>query len=264
MDETKERLYTMREACSQLGVHPNTLRRWDKEGKIKTVRPEGGQRRIPESEITRLLAKTPISPPSEQAPPHPQQAISAQELLSHFLNYVFSYHKDDWELVKRAIFIRDNYTCSKCGAKELLEVHHKDGTSRNDPDNLTALCQKCHQEIHKATPEQKARKIQPKEKTQPSEKAKTEIRPDKSSPDKGEVPRRVILDELAPAGLLQRTAFGDLLSAATILKSFALDELAARARCPVTIAKVFCERMSNLGYLTGKGEGYEMRVKVLT
>jgi len=264
MEETKERLYTMREACFKLGVHPNTLRRWDKEGKIKTVRHERGQRRIPESEITRLLAKTPISPPSEQAAPPPQQAISTQELLSHFLNYVFSYHKDDWELVKRAILIRDDYTCSKCGAKELLEVHHRDGTSRNDPDNLTTLCQKCHQEIHKAAPEQKARKIPQKEKIQPLEKVKTEIKPYKVPSEKGEAPRRVILDELAPIGMLQRTAFGDLLSAATVLKSFALEELVARARCPAAIAKVFCERMSDRGYLASNDGGYEMRVKVGT
>jgi excisionase family DNA binding protein len=247
----------MREACSQLGVHPNTLRRWDREGKIRTVRPERGQRRIPESEITRLLTKTPISPP-------PQQAIPAQELLSHFLNYVFSYHRDDWELVKRATLIRDDYTCSKCGTKELLEVHHRDGTSRNDPENLATLCQKCHQEIHRAISEQKARKIPPKDKIQPPEMVKTEIKPDKVSPDKGEVPRRAILDELAPVGLLQRTAFGDLLSAATVLKSFTIEELAARARCPATIAKLFCERMSDSGYLVGGGEGYEMRIKVST
>lgn len=264
MEETRERLYTMREACSQLGVHPNTLRRWDKEGKIRTVRPERGQRRIPESEITRLLAKPSVSPPPEPVSSPPQQAISMQELLSYFLNYVFSYHRDDWELVKRAILIRDDYTCSKCGAKELLEVHHKDGTSRNDPENLATLCQKCHQEIHKSISEQKARKIPPKDKMQPSEKVKTEIKPDKVSPEKGEVPRHVILDELAPVGLLQRTAFGDLLSAAIVLKSFALEELAARARCPETIAKVFCERMCDRGYLASRDEGYEMRVRVGT
>ncbi len=263
MEETKEKMYTMREACSLLGVHPNTLRRWDKGGKIKTVRPERGQRRIPEAEITRLLAKPSISPAPEQVSPTTQQAISKQEQLSSFLNYVFSYHRDDWELVKRAIMIRDDYTCSKCGAKELLGVHHKDGTSRNDPDNLTTLCQKCHQEIHKTFPEQTQRKITPKEQTQPSETPKPEKRTDKT-PDTGEVSRHVILDELTPVGLLQRTAFGDLLSAATVLKSFAIDELAARARCPATIANVFCEHMSDRGYLASKGEGYEMRVKVGT
>jgi len=33
-----------RTACNQLGVHPNTLRRWDKEGKIRTMRTPGGIR----------------------------------------------------------------------------------------------------------------------------------------------------------------------------------------------------------------------------
>jgi excisionase family DNA binding protein len=167
----------MREACSLLGVHPNTLRRWDKEGKIRTVRPQGGQRRIPESEIARLLSKTQISQPPEQISSAPPKTLSKEEQFLLFLNYVFSYHKDDWELVKRAILIRDNYTCSKCGGKELLDVHHKDGTSRNDPDNLTTLCKKCHQEIHKAVSEQKAQKMPPKEKILLPEKPKTEIKP---------------------------------------------------------------------------------------
>jgi putative resolvase len=30
-----------------LGVHPNTLRKWDREGKISVVRTVGGKRRIP-------------------------------------------------------------------------------------------------------------------------------------------------------------------------------------------------------------------------
>lgn len=34
-----------REACGVLGVHPNTLRAWAKDGKISFIRTEGGQRR---------------------------------------------------------------------------------------------------------------------------------------------------------------------------------------------------------------------------
>jgi putative resolvase len=45
-----ERLLTLREACRRLEVHPNTLRRWDREGKIRVVRTVGGGRGIPESE----------------------------------------------------------------------------------------------------------------------------------------------------------------------------------------------------------------------
>lgn len=252
----------MREACSLLGIHPNTLRRWDKEGKIRTVRPQGGQRRIPESEIARLLSKTQISQPPEQVSPTPQQTLSKEEHFSLFLNYVFSYHKDDWELVKRAILIRDNYTCSKCGGKELLDVHHRDGTSRNDPDNLTTLCKKCHQEIHKTISELKTQKIPPKEKIKPPEKPKTEIKPAQASLER-EIPRHRILDELAPSGLAQRTAFGDLISAAMVLGNFSIDELAVRSRCPASIAKIFCERMAARGYLLQREGRYEMRATVV-
>jgi putative resolvase len=38
-----------------LGVHPNTLRKWDREGKVRVVRTVGGRRRIPESEVERLM-----------------------------------------------------------------------------------------------------------------------------------------------------------------------------------------------------------------
>ncbi|NJE09294.1 IS607 family transposase [Thermococcus sp. M39] len=54
----KEKLYTVKQASEILGVHPKTIQKWDREGKIKTVRTPGGRRRIPESEIKRLLGET--------------------------------------------------------------------------------------------------------------------------------------------------------------------------------------------------------------
>jgi putative resolvase len=50
-----ERLYTLKEAKKLLGVTTKTIQRWDKEGKIRVVRTVGGRRRIPESEIKRIL-----------------------------------------------------------------------------------------------------------------------------------------------------------------------------------------------------------------
>jgi len=50
-----ERLYTLKEAKKLLGVTTKTIQRWDKEGKIRVVRTIGGRRRIPESEIKRIL-----------------------------------------------------------------------------------------------------------------------------------------------------------------------------------------------------------------
>ncbi|MCD6538893.1 IS607 family transposase [Candidatus Bathyarchaeota archaeon] len=50
-----ERLYTMKEASKLLGVHIRTIQKWDKAGKIRCVRTIGGKRRVPESEIKRIL-----------------------------------------------------------------------------------------------------------------------------------------------------------------------------------------------------------------
>ena len=49
-----ERLYALKEACLLLDLHPRTIQKWDKQGKIRVVRTPGGRRRIPESEIRRL------------------------------------------------------------------------------------------------------------------------------------------------------------------------------------------------------------------
>jgi len=46
---------TPAQAAGRLNVTTHTLRVWDKEGKITTVRTPGNQRRIPESEINRIL-----------------------------------------------------------------------------------------------------------------------------------------------------------------------------------------------------------------
>jgi putative resolvase len=49
-----EKLYTLKEAKKLLGVTTKTIQRRDREGKIRVVRTIGG-RRIPESEIKRIL-----------------------------------------------------------------------------------------------------------------------------------------------------------------------------------------------------------------
>jgi excisionase family DNA binding protein len=51
----RERVYIIREATKLLGVSAKTIKRWEREGKIKCYRTVGGHRVIPESEITRIL-----------------------------------------------------------------------------------------------------------------------------------------------------------------------------------------------------------------
>lgn len=50
-----DKLLTMKIACERLGVTTKTIQRWDALGKIHIVRTPGGRRRIPESEVDRLL-----------------------------------------------------------------------------------------------------------------------------------------------------------------------------------------------------------------
>lgn len=53
----KPHLYRTAEAAVRLGVHKDTLRRWEKEGKIRAVWM-GRERRFPEEEIRRLLGES--------------------------------------------------------------------------------------------------------------------------------------------------------------------------------------------------------------
>jgi excisionase family DNA binding protein len=50
-----EKHLTLSKAAEILGVTTQTLRNWDNAGKIKTIRTIGNQRRVPESEIKRIL-----------------------------------------------------------------------------------------------------------------------------------------------------------------------------------------------------------------
>jgi molybdopterin-binding protein len=45
------------QAAEAIGVRVETLRRWERDGKLTTVRTQGGQRRIPAAEVARLVAE---------------------------------------------------------------------------------------------------------------------------------------------------------------------------------------------------------------
>ncbi len=47
--------YRIGEAAEMLGVRVETVRRWERDGKVRTTRTSGGQRLVPASEIARLL-----------------------------------------------------------------------------------------------------------------------------------------------------------------------------------------------------------------
>jgi len=48
---------TLGEAAQAIGVSADTLRRWDRAGKLRTVRDDRNRRRVPESEVARLSGR---------------------------------------------------------------------------------------------------------------------------------------------------------------------------------------------------------------
>lgn len=50
-----EKLYTISEVSNILNAHPDTIRMWDKQGKIRSIRVGAGWRKFPQSEIDRIL-----------------------------------------------------------------------------------------------------------------------------------------------------------------------------------------------------------------
>ena len=49
---------TLKEASKRLGIHPNTLRNWERQGVVRLIRLPGSRyRRVPVSEVQRLAAQ---------------------------------------------------------------------------------------------------------------------------------------------------------------------------------------------------------------
>jgi molybdopterin-binding protein len=49
--------YRIGQAAEAIGVRVETLRRWERDGKLTTVRTSGGQRLVPAAEVSRLIAE---------------------------------------------------------------------------------------------------------------------------------------------------------------------------------------------------------------
>jgi len=59
--------YRIGEAAKALGVRVETLRRWERDGKLRVERTEGGQRTVPAAEVARLLSERRHEEPIAQA-----------------------------------------------------------------------------------------------------------------------------------------------------------------------------------------------------
>lgn len=53
----REKMLSVQEVCDRLNISVSTLRRWDKEGRIKSIRTEGGHRRYYVEDIEFFIRK---------------------------------------------------------------------------------------------------------------------------------------------------------------------------------------------------------------
>jgi molybdopterin-binding protein len=77
--------YRLGEAAAALGVRPETLRRWDRDGRIATRRTSGNQRVVPAEELARLLAERRDRTASR---------VTAQSVRNRFRGVVVAVRKD--------------------------------------------------------------------------------------------------------------------------------------------------------------------------
>jgi molybdopterin-binding protein len=80
MDES----YRIGEAAAVLGVRVETLRRWERDGKLRTTRTSGGQREVPAAEVARLLSER----RDKQGP------MAATSARNHFPGVITAIKKD--------------------------------------------------------------------------------------------------------------------------------------------------------------------------
>ena len=78
--------YRIGEAAEVLGVRVETLRRWEREGRLVSSRTAGGQRRVPASEVARLLAERRRRDPPE---------IGGQSVRNHFPGVIVAVRRDE-------------------------------------------------------------------------------------------------------------------------------------------------------------------------
>jgi molybdopterin-binding protein len=74
------------QAAELLGVGVDTLRRWEADGRLTTIRSAGGQRTVPIAEVSRLLA--------ERRRTSPDRPIVAQSARNRFAGIVTRIERD--------------------------------------------------------------------------------------------------------------------------------------------------------------------------
>ncbi len=95
---TSERTLRIGQAAELLGVGVETLRRWEEDGQLWTVRSAGGQRLVPLAEVSRLLGERRQSTGEQRTararPATRERRIVAQSARNRFAGVVTRIERD--------------------------------------------------------------------------------------------------------------------------------------------------------------------------
>ena len=81
-------LLTARAAAERLGVGYSTLKRWVRNGRVRTTRTEGGHHRVAESEIDRLLARHQPAAPQRRARSSEDESLGGLSARNRLFGYI--------------------------------------------------------------------------------------------------------------------------------------------------------------------------------
>ena len=102
-----------------------------------------------------------------------------------------------------------------------------------------------------------------KKPTEPKEETpKVPVTPE-PPPLPAEISMRQAVDMLAPSTMGERSVFRDLLSAATLLGSFTIQQLSGKTQYPSAITEALCQRLIDKGLAARQGESVVLKVKII-
>jgi len=79
---------TVRAAAERLGVGYSTMKRWILDGRVRTIRTEGGHHRIAEAEVDRLVARSDPRTPRARRPPSGDETLTGLSARNRLRGYI--------------------------------------------------------------------------------------------------------------------------------------------------------------------------------
>jgi molybdopterin-binding protein len=89
---------TTGEAAKALGISPDTLRRWDRDGKLQVSRDAGNRRRIAVTEVHRLLLESELHEAGDDLAAHIRVRGTVRSIRSHGLKTLVELRAGPFEI----------------------------------------------------------------------------------------------------------------------------------------------------------------------